>query len=179
MTFMSFTAECRQKIADLNVRAMGDNAEWDTYGREVFDLVQRMADEIERLSVPAECTDEMAHAMSRLDGYDRDRDMPGLQQWKDYWDAAVAATRLRWVSCEACGGSGETIRVVPTSTFEAPHEYPENCATCEGTGRDCVTVTPITVDDLDKVTAQIKIGEKIEYDSAPTDPHHGGKIWNP
>ena len=27
------------------------------------------------------CTDEMAHAMSRLDGYDRDRDMPTLQRW--------------------------------------------------------------------------------------------------
>lgn len=36
------------------------------------------------------CTDEMAHAMSRLDGFDRDRDMPTLQRWKDYWDAAVA-----------------------------------------------------------------------------------------
>lgn len=37
------------------------------------------------------CTDEMAHAMSRLDGYDHDRDMPTLQRWKDYWDAAVMA----------------------------------------------------------------------------------------
>lgn len=36
-------------------------------------------------------TDEMAHAMSRLDGYDRDRDMPTLQRWLDYWDAALAA----------------------------------------------------------------------------------------
>jgi hypothetical protein len=55
--------------------------------------------------------------------------------------------RLRWVPCEACGGSGETIRVVPTSTFEAPHEYPEICGACEGTGRDCVEVSPVERDD--------------------------------
>lgn len=41
-----------------------------------------------------ECTDEMAHAMSRLDGYDHDRDMPTLQRWKDYWDAAAMAAPL-------------------------------------------------------------------------------------
>ena len=82
-------AECRKKIADLNVRAMGEASEWDTYGREVFDLVQQMADALEAL--PLECTDEMAHAMARLDGWDGDRDMPGLRRWKDYWDAAIAA----------------------------------------------------------------------------------------
>ncbi len=54
---------------------------------------------------------------------------------------------LRWVSCEACGGSGETIRVVPTSTFEAPHEYPEICGACGGTGRDCVEVSPVECND--------------------------------
>ena len=59
-------------------------------------------------------------------------------------------TELRWVNCEACGGSGEIIRVVPVSTYEAPYEYPEICGACEGTGRDCVTVTPITADDLDQ-----------------------------
>jgi hypothetical protein len=109
---MLTAAECRKKIAALNVHAMGDSTEWDAYGRDVFDLVHRMADEIERLSAPLECTDEMARAMSRLDGYDHDRDMPGLQRWKDYWDAALEAQRER------------------------------------------------------------------SYDNAPTDPHHGGKIWD-
>ena len=54
---------------------------------------------------------------------------------------------LRWVPCEACGGSGETIRVVPVSTYEAPYEYSEICAACEGTGRDCVEVSPVACDD--------------------------------
>lgn len=50
-----------------------------------------------RMPLPGvgECTDEMAHAMSRLDGYDHDRDMPTLQRWKDYWDAAVMAATGR------------------------------------------------------------------------------------
>lgn len=156
---MSFAAECRKKIADLNVHAMGDNAEWDVHGREVFDLVHRMADEIERLSVPAECTDDMAHAMSRLDGYDRDRDMPSLQRWKDYWDAAMAeASRLRWIACPACGGSGEIIRRAPNAR-DPSDEFSEICGVCEGTGRDVLGDPPGC------------------YDSSPSDPHHGGKIW--
>ena len=133
---MLTAAECRQKIAALNVSAMGDSTEWDAHGREVFDLVQSMADEIERLSVPPQCSDEMAHAMSRLDGYDRDPDMPGLQRWKDYWDAAIEARRLRWVNCEACGGSGEIVRRDPNAR-DPSDEYTEICAACEGTGRDC------------------------------------------
>lgn len=53
----------------------------------------------------------------------------------------------RWVNCEACGGSGETIRVVPVSTWEAPQEYAELCSACDGTGRDCVEVQPVECND--------------------------------
>lgn len=52
--------------------------------------------ELEKLGfaiVPITATDSMAHAMSRLDGWDRDRDMPTLQYWKDYWDAALIELR--------------------------------------------------------------------------------------
>ena len=51
-------------------------------------------------------------------------------------------SELRWVSCEACGGSGEIIR------GQAPDESNELCAACEGTGRDCVEVSPIECADF-------------------------------
>ena len=48
-------------------------------------------------------------------------------------------TTLRWVNCEACGGSGEIIRCVSVGPYDDPGaaEYAEICAACEGTGRDC------------------------------------------
>jgi DnaJ-class molecular chaperone len=55
-------------------------------------------------------------------------------------------TEMRWVHCEACGGSGEIIY------GQTPDEHNELCGACEGTGRDCVAVSPITVDDLDQAT---------------------------
>jgi hypothetical protein len=42
-------AECRRKIAALNAHEMGEQSEWDAHGREVFNLVGEMADEIDRL----------------------------------------------------------------------------------------------------------------------------------
>jgi DnaJ-class molecular chaperone len=42
----------------------------------------------------------------------------------------------RWVNCEACGGSGEIIRLNPNAR-DPSDEYAEICAACEGTGRDC------------------------------------------
>ncbi len=56
-------------------------------------------------------------------------------------DAAKIAAddRLRWVPCEACGGSGEIIWRDPVGPYDDPGaaEYSEICAACEGTGRDC------------------------------------------
>ena len=51
-----------------------------------------------------------------------------------------AAQRMRWVNCEACGGSGEIIRRDHVGSHDDPSaaEYAEICAVCEGTGRDCV-----------------------------------------
>jgi hypothetical protein len=79
--------------------------QWDTgeVRRDTPDKLRhsdRPKDAADRLSVSlaarllpdaGQCTDAMANAMARLDGYDRDPDMPGLQRWKDYWDAAVTA----------------------------------------------------------------------------------------
>ena len=48
----------------------------------------------------------------------------------------------RWVNCEACGGSGEIIRREPGAR-DPSDEYNELCAVCEGTGRDCVEVSPV------------------------------------
>lgn len=50
-------------------------------------------------------------------------------------------TELRWVSCEACAGSGEAI------FGDAPDQHPELCGACEGTGRDCVEVVAVECDD--------------------------------
>lgn len=61
-------------------------------------------------------------------------------------------TELRWVNCEACAGSGEIIHSNPHFGHQEPDEYSELCGACEGTGRDCVAVSPITVDDLDQST---------------------------
>lgn len=89
--------EFSNAVAALNTEAMGDQSEWDRFGRATFGLAQKADEKIARLErelakrPPIECSTEMAHAMSRLDGWDRDRDMPGLQKWIDYWDAAVAA----------------------------------------------------------------------------------------
>jgi hypothetical protein len=95
------------KVGFILSQAAGHPDNWTKYDRNVMDLAEAADAEIERLKydaamrpttvptecvvVPKECSTEMAHAMSRLDGWDRDRDMPGLQKWTDYWDAAVAA----------------------------------------------------------------------------------------
>lgn len=60
--------------------------------------------------------------------------------------------RLRWVLCEACGGSGEIIHSNPHFGYREPDQYNELCGACEGTGRDCVAVSPITVEDLDQLS---------------------------
>lgn len=76
-----------------------------------------------------ECTACLGSGLLR-DGYD---DAPPLH-----------VDRLRWVACEACGGSGEIIR------GRDGDDYNEPCAVCEGTGRDCVEVSPVECnDDLD------------------------------
>ena len=56
----------------------------------------------------------------------------------------ASVEQLRWVACETCGGSGEII------LGEAPDQSNDLCSACDGTGRDCVAVSPITVDDLDQ-----------------------------
>lgn len=53
------------------------------------------------------------------------------------------ADRLRWVICEPCGGTGEIIR------GQTPDEHSELCVPCEGTGRDCVEVSPVDCNDHD------------------------------
>lgn len=55
---------------------------------------------------------------------------------------------LRWVPCECCGGSGEHISSKPVGAYEEPYDYAVICPACEGTGRYCVEVEPITIDDL-------------------------------
>ena len=59
--------------------------------------------------------------------------------------------KLRWVSCEACGGSGEIIR------GQTPDEHSDLCGACEGTGRDCVEVSPVECDDCP--TAEEEVGQ--------------------
>lgn len=55
--------------------------------------------------------------------------------------------RLRWVPCEVCGGSGEIIYSSPHFGHRKPDEHAELCGACEGTGRDCVEVSPVERDD--------------------------------
>ncbi len=55
--------------------------------------------------------------------------------------------RMRWVSCEMCGGSGE-VEVRPiVGPYEDPTPHGELCSACGGTGRDCVEVSPVECDD--------------------------------
>ena len=57
-------------------------------------------------------------------------------------------TELRWVNCEECGGTGEIVRSEPAShAYAEAVEYTELCSACDGTGRDCVTVSPVECDD--------------------------------
>ena len=60
-----------------------------------------------------------------------------------------SGSELRWVACEACGGSGEIIRREPAA-HDPFDEYADLCGPCEGTGRDCVEVSPIECGDLDE-----------------------------
>jgi hypothetical protein len=59
------------------------------------------------------------------------------------------ADRLRWVACEVCGGSGEIERRPIVGPYEDPTPCAEPCLSCDGTGRDCVEVSPIGMDDLE------------------------------
>lgn len=52
---------------------------------------------------------------------------------------------LRWVNCEACGGSGEIIRRHASLFGDPPDEYSELCEACGGTGRDCADFRDETV----------------------------------
>jgi DnaJ-class molecular chaperone len=61
-----------------------------------------------------------------------------------------ALKELRWVNCEVCGGSGEVERAPIVGPYEDPTPCGEICSACEGTGRDCVEVEPITMQDLDE-----------------------------
>lgn len=56
-------------------------------------------------------------------------------------------TELRWVPCEACGGSGEVEIAPVVGPYEDPTPHGELCSACEGTGRDCVEVFPVECDD--------------------------------
>lgn len=56
-------------------------------------------------------------------------------------------TEMRWVNCECCGGSGEIIRAAPAGAYQEPVEQNELCGACDGTGRDCVAVSPAERDD--------------------------------
>ena len=58
-----------------------------------------------------------------------------------------ALTRLRWVNCEACGGSGEIERASIVGPYEDPTPCAEICSACDGTGRDCIEVSPVECDD--------------------------------
>ena len=55
---------------------------------------------------------------------------------------------LRWVSCEMCGGSGELIELIMPGAHQCDTAS-SLCPACEGTGRDCVEVSPITEEDLE------------------------------
>lgn len=70
------------------------------------------------------------------------------QTEEEYMEAARARDdRLRWVACEACGGSGEIIYGNPHFGNQEPDEHSELCSACSGTGRDCVKVSPVECDD--------------------------------
>lgn len=57
-------------------------------------------------------------------------------------------TRLRYVACEHCGGTGE-IEVRPTvGPYEDPTPCAVLCAACDGYGMDCVETQPVEMDDL-------------------------------
>lgn len=58
-------------------------------------------------------------------------------------------TRLRYVSCEHCGGTGE-IEVRPSvGPYDDPTPCAVLCSACDGYGMDCVETEPIEMDDLD------------------------------
>lgn len=50
---------------------------------------------------------------------------------------------LRWVSCEACGGSGE-VEVAPmVGPYADPTPHGELCSACDGTGRDHFVIVTV------------------------------------
>lgn len=83
---------------------------------------------------------ERARTMNEAERAERDM-MSGIIGGEEYRRrmrdfAEDEQARLRWVVCEACGGSGEIIRRDPNAR-DPSDEYAEICAACEGTGRDC------------------------------------------
>lgn len=68
--------------------------------------------------------------------------LPATFRWEELFsvlqNAALVPSdaRLRWLACEACGGSGEIIRRAPNAR-DPSDEYAELCSACEGYGRDC------------------------------------------
>jgi hypothetical protein len=60
------------------------------------------------------------------------------------------AERMRFVACEACGGTGE-IEVRPiVGAYEDPTPHHALCAACEGYGIECVETEPAGVEHTEQ-----------------------------
>lgn len=58
----------RDEIERLNKVAMGDRDEWDSHGRQVFDLVMTMAARIDELNTEKHCASFLDEALNSGDG---------------------------------------------------------------------------------------------------------------
>lgn len=82
-----------------------------------------------------------------------DREADHAQSAADLVAEPTLIGELRWVPCEACGGSGEVFYSNPHFGQREPDECAEPCGECQGTGRDCVLVYPVELEDEDQQLA--------------------------
>ena len=83
----------RARLLEMHERDKGRHNLWHCAVVEVFGPPALESDKAPaQMLVPVEPTTDMLYAMAECDGFQRgDRDHPGLERWRDYWRAAMAA----------------------------------------------------------------------------------------
>ena len=111
----AYAEDCRRKIAAWNYQQMGDQFSWDKHGRDVYYLVNDMADRIDTLTRAAKLVETFAWSSLK----------PDCRESGDEANRRIGVLRaaLRGEICPDCDGTG-----IPKN-----EPFP-TCRTCGGSG---------------------------------------------